>query len=420
MGDISSMNREKKKRQLKQQVVRTPGHNHQNTESDQVIKHTKHKARKRRFITIMIVLILLGTISFAAYRYLNYYQYTDYQILWEAPTNDGNFVEYTKFGGHLLKYTKDGAAMMDSQGKNIWMQSYEMKSPIAVVNGSYAAIADQQGNSIYIFDKNGCVGIASTLLPILRITVSEKGVIAAIVEDSKANYIMLYKKDGTQLDIAIKGLLGGDVGYPLDISLSPDGTQLIGSYLYLNNGTLKGRVAFHNFSEVGKNIPDRLVAGYDDIFANSIVARTQFLSETYSCAFADDGLAFFSSEYLASPELIKHIPIEEEIRSIVYSDQYVGMIVNTNSGENPYRMDFYGINGDLMFSKELDYQYRYIDIDGELVILYNEDSCRVYNMSGTLKFSGSFDWTVSKIVQGRYTGTLLVIGPQVMKEIKLQ
>ena len=49
----------------------------------------------------------------------------------------------------------------------------------AVVNGDYAAIADRQGNSIYICDKNGRQGIATTLLPITKVAVSAHGVVAA-------------------------------------------------------------------------------------------------------------------------------------------------------------------------------------------------------------------------------------------------
>lgn len=84
------------------------------------------------------------------------------------------------------------------------MQSYEMRSPVVSVNGDFVAIGDQQGNSIYICDKNGTQGQATTLLPILRVTVSAKGVVAALQEDSKASYIYLYKRDGSSLDIMVK------------------------------------------------------------------------------------------------------------------------------------------------------------------------------------------------------------------------
>jgi len=55
-----------------------------------------------------------------------------------------------------------------------------------------------------------------------------------------------------------------------------------------------------------------------------------------------------------------------------------------------------------------------------LILLYNDSSCKVYNMTGTEKYNGTFDFTVSKVSAGRFPGTLLVMGPQKMTEIKLQ
>ena len=56
-----------------------------------------------------------------------------------------------------------------------------MNFPIVAVCGNYAAIADQQGNNIYICDETGCLGVATTVLPIFRITISSRGMVAAVM-----------------------------------------------------------------------------------------------------------------------------------------------------------------------------------------------------------------------------------------------
>ena len=73
-----------------------------------------------------------------------------------------------------------------------------------------------------------------------------------MVEDARASYVTFYKKDGSTLDWSIKSILGGD-GYQMDVSVSPDGTQVMVSYAYLKNGGISSKVVFYNFSEVGKN-----------------------------------------------------------------------------------------------------------------------------------------------------------------------
>lgn len=424
MNDMSSMSRENKKRQLRQQIVSSKTVHTREEDSQEIVQKATKKIRKRRLIRIIIILAVLGAAGYFAFRYYTSYQFEQHEVVWEVPMNESSFVRYEKFGSNVLKYSKDGASYIDSQGKSIWVQSYEMKAPTSSVNGDFAAIADQQGNQIFICDKTGNRGVATTLLPIVRVTISSQGVVAAILEDSRANYIQFYKNDGSQLNIAIKGTIQGTgtdpVGYPLDISLSPDGTQLIGSYLYMSAGIMKGRVAFHNFSEIGKNGTNRLVAGFHDEFSNSVVPRVKFLTEIYSVAFADNKLVFFSSHNLASPKPIKTVEIAEDVRSIMYSDKYAGVIINNTEGENPYRMDIYKADGDKVLSKEFDFQYRQADIDGDSIILYNENSCRVYNMSGSQRFAGEFDFTISKISQGRFPNTLILTGPETMKEIKFK
>ena len=84
-------------------------------------------------------------------------------------------------------------------------------------------------------------------------------------------------------------------------------------------------------------------------------------------------------------------------------------------------MDIYGSDGRQVCSFGFDYDYSGVKIDGDKVILYNEESCRVYNLDGYLKFEGRFDFTVSCVrnAKGRMN-SLIVAGNEIMKEIRLR
>ncbi|MEF9939255.1 MAG: DUF5711 family protein [Clostridium sp.] len=426
MGSINSMDREQKKRQLKRRVIRTGTEPYQSENDDYeeneeaIVHRAEKKVRQKRVRFFLFLLAILAFICLIGYQYLQNHQFTTYTTLWEKqiPSSDNGFTAYEKFGDNILKYTKDGASYIDREGNAVWSLSYGLKSPICYVNGDYAVIADQQGNAIYICDKKGCRGQATTLLPILRVSVSAYGVAAALVEDSKSSYVTFFKNDGSALDWGIKTVMEKN-GYLMDVSLSPEGTQVMLSDLYLQDGILKNRIVFYNFSEFGKSYPDRLVGGFEE-FADNLSPRVRFLDEEHACAFADEQIAFFSLENVTSPELVKQVPIETEIRSIAYSTKHVAVVLNTLTGENPYRLDVYKSNGDLAFSKEFDYQYQDIDIDGDFVILYNEDSCKIYSLSGRERFFGQFDFTVSKITRGAQMNSLIVTGGDTMREIKLK
>ena len=389
MGSTNSMSRENKKKQLKRQIVPS-GSPFQEEEDSREIVHKAHQRVVRKRLIILAVLVALAAIAaLVLFRYERYHTFTDYQTVWErdlvaeaqeaAAQGEGSFCGYRDFGDGVLKYTKDGATYLDAKGKVVWVQSYEMRSPVVSVNGDFVAIGDQQGNSIYICDKNGTQG----------------------------------------QDIMVKSLLSGD-GYPVDLSLSPNGTQLITSYMYLDQGMIKCKIVFYNFG-LGKNDPNRVVGiFFPKDLGDAMAGRVRFLDESHSVIFTDKGIQFFSTRVETSPELVSQIPIEENIRSITYAQDKVGIGTDNVEGGDPYRLRIYDREGSPVFEKTFNYQYTGFDIDGDLVLLYNDSSCKVYNMTGTEKYNGTFDFTVSKVSAGRFPGTLLVMGPQKMTEIKLQ
>lgn len=422
MGDMSSMNRESKKNQLRRRLIttNTPWIPSAQEDSEEIVRRAERKVRRRHLILFLTIVILMAAAACAYNWYLRSYQYQGISVGWERrfEQDEIGFVDYEPFGENLLRYSKDGASCLDSSGKDIWIQPYEMHVPIVAVNGDYAAIGDQQGNHIYIFDKTGLLGTATTILPIIKLTISSKGLAAVIVEGQSTSHIYYYAKDGSELDISITGFLNGEIGYPLDISLSPDGSMLMGSFTYLQGGEVKNRVAFYNFSEVGKNAPNRFVGGFHEMYGASMIPRVHYLDSVYSVAFADSSLSFYSSLDVMSPELLKQIPVEEEIKTVFYSSKYAGVVVKA-AGEYDYRLDLYTSKGDLVFREGFSFDYKHIDIDGDSIFLYNENSCRIYNRFGNLKYEGTFDFPVSRLCNGRLPNQIIAAGAQAVKEIKL-
>lgn len=426
MSDMSSMSRESKKQQLRQRVISSDAPippqlrselnwEEREEEAAQALK----KSRKRRLIMLVALLAVLGGAAGGLYYYQRNYQYVSVETAWQTDMTEGSLVGYESFGNNVLKYTKDGASYLDNRGKTVWTESYEMKNPIVAKQGDYIAVADRQGNKICIFGSMGKVGEATTVLPISKVTISGTGIIAAVVEDSTASYVMFYDRDGSSLQVGIKTIISGD-GYVLGAALSEDGTQLMCSVVYIQNGELKNRVVFYDFSEVGKNVPDRIVGGFDDPFDGTIVPRVFYMNNAYSCAISGNGLTFFSTENIASPALVAQVAVESEIQSVCYNKEYVAMVLKNPSGEYASSLEVYKKDGTHVFTKDFTYEYTHLDIDDDLILLYNENSCEIFNMAGIQKLYATFDFTVSKVRKGRFPNTLVVSGPQQMREIKLR
>lgn len=388
---MADFNRENKKRELRKSVIDT---GRLAKEQGDIM------VRNRMKISILIILCLIIIMAAAAAGYLWLGRtYTRYTVNWKQEMSDptgsmSGYEAYNLFGKGFLKVTRDGAVYYESSGKTAWNQSFEMTVPYVSVNGDYCAVADQGSTAIYIMNTEGTTGKAETNLPIVKVAVSETGVVYALLEDNDASYISVFSREGSALDITIKSILDGD-GYPVDISVSADGTELIVSFAYLNNGVLGNKIIFYNLDEVGQNAgSNRVVGGFDQAFLGKMVGRVHFSDNTYVQAFYDGGIAFFSTKILTSPELIQNVEIPEQMLAVSYGRDLVGVITENEdekSSSEPYRLRVFRTNAQEVFSVPFRMNFDSFVIDGDHVLIFNHKTLLIYDLKGKLRFSGDME-----------------------------
>ena len=121
----------------------------------------RHKLKKILLVVIPVVIIIGG--AWLWYHNYQQKQYIEYEVRWEQELAEGSFASYVRYGTNVIKYSRDGASYINDKGEAVWSEAYEMRSPLAVVSGDYAAIADREGRNIYIFDLKGCQGKVQTI-----------------------------------------------------------------------------------------------------------------------------------------------------------------------------------------------------------------------------------------------------------------
>ncbi len=393
--------RENRKNELRKRIVDTDRLKQQ----DNVREYEGRKIRRTRRIVFLLILVVMVMLLMAGGYYLLHRRYQGFSVNWsvdltaEEGAVESDYEDYQNYADGFLKVTRDGATYIDSAGKTIWNQSFEMNNPYATVNGDYCAIGDQGKTSIFIMNTSGTTGQAETNLPINKLSVSETGVVYALLEDSSASYITVFTREGAALDISIKSILDGD-GYPVDMSVSPDGTELITSFAYIDNGSIGNKVIFYNLDEIGQNAgSNRVVGGFTDDFAGHLAGRVHFSDNTHAQAFYDGGIAFFSTKVLTSPELIANVKIEDNIKAISYSGEYVGTLTLNSDTDvsEAYNLTIYRVNGQKVFTVPVSFNASGFDIDEGMVFLYNDKNLRVYDIGGNIKFDGSIDKSISKV-----------------------
>ncbi len=407
---MAVQNRETRKQALRERVLDA-----ETLEQQSRRKRRPPKGGLPRWILPLLFALLL--LIAAAFYFLNR-QYGSYNRSWlvdytENGAADANYESYEIYADGLMKVTRDGASYINAAGKTVWNQSYEIDTPTLSVNGEYAAIAEQGGTHIYIMGPSGTTGEAETTLPITKVAVSAKGVVYALLEDSDASYIAVFSKEGSALDISIKSVLGGD-GYPVDIAVSPDGTELMASFAYLENGTLQNKVVFYNLSEVGQSAgSNRVVGGFKDDFQGYLAGRVHFSDDTHAQAFYDGGVAFFSTKVLTSPSLTANVKLSNTILSIAYDEDYVALVTDNaqessasasdtaKADSDPYRLLVYRTDGHLVFDRSFAFNYSGFCVDRKHVLLYHDDQLQVYDIKGKLRYDGAVELPITAARIGR-------------------
>lgn len=333
--------------------------------------------------------VLLGAVLVTAIGALLIYQwknrsFTQSGIISSITVQKAADASYKRLGNNILVYSKDGASCLDSKGTVLWNRTYEMQNPIIEINGSVVAIGDYNGRVIYIMNEEGNLGEVTTNLPIRKFCVSAKGIVAVILDDGEVARMNVYDSQGNEL-VKSKATMN-KTGYPLDISLSPSGELFAVSYLYVDSGVMRTSIAFHNFGTVGQNQQDNFVSGYN--YLNAVVPEIQFLSNNTVFALADDRLMFFKGDQkpLSEAEII----LGEQVQSVYYGENYVGLVFLSTQGAEKYRLDVYQTSGKLVMSTGFDIEYTDILFHDNQVLIYNDIEYSLTNMDGVERFRDQF------------------------------
>lgn len=369
-----------------------------------------NKKNVRAVIGLVIVLLLFSGL----YLYNIYNKYDSYKVIESVKIEGGGVSKYIPFEKFVVKYSCDGISYINGE-ETIWDDAYEMKAPMVDVCESYLVIADKNTNDVFIYNKKGKVGKVSASYPITKLEVGKQGVVAALLEDEKANYIEVYDKEGNQL-VSHKTLIDEN-GYPLNFSLSDDGKKMMVSYVSINKGTLSNKILFYNFSNVGKNVSNRMV-GEQSQYEETIVPTVQFISNNDAIAVGEDILSIYKMK--DKPNLKKEIEFKDEIQKVFYSEDYIGIVFKNTNSKNPYRIEVYNLTGNRVMKSEIAMDFDNITFAGKNVLMYNDMNCMIMSLKGIKKFEYTFKGEISGIIPIDGKKTYLFMTNSAIEKVRLK
>ncbi len=179
-------------------------------------------------------------------------------------------------------------------------------------------------------------------------------------------------------------------------------------------------MVFYDFSEIGKNIPNRLVGGFESPFEHTFLGRVRFINSVYSYAAGDTGIYFFSSKNLASPELVREVVIEEEILSIFNYKNHVGVITASSEDGGSRRLTIYKQDGTKELDRLYSFEHTHLSTDGSYIYLYGNNQMMIMTLQGVIKYDGEFTGDPKYAIRGTLPGEYVITSATEMTSYKFK
>ena len=350
----------------------------------------RHSMKKKKRIIILVIAIVLVLLAVGSYFYIKYqtYDYLEITNTYENNSTDNSNYKYCLDG--VLKYSRDGVALLSETGEEIWNQPCQMSNPIVEVCDDSVAVGDKGGTSILVFQENGLKGEIQTMRPIEKITVSSQGIVSAILKDDTAPLVMCYDAVGNTVVKHVVSL--ATMGYPVDVAISQDGKTLIVSYIYTGENEVTSKIAYYYFGDYGDEKKDYQVL--EEEFEDTIVPVTSFVDDSISVLVADNAIYFY--EGTKKPVNTAKVKLQEEIQSVAYGDDMIVVLVKNNDSSN-YTMKVYDFEGDNTITANIEKEYSKIRVVDGKIILYDGQMCCIYSADGICKFEGNVEENILEI-----------------------
>lgn len=366
------------------------------------------KEQKKVLLITLAVLI----VGIALYLLVNFRTHTAVTITDTINVAGAADSSYEEFANGVLKYSRDGISLLDMDGEEQWNLPYQIKTPFVEVNDVSAAVACKGGNDIMVFQEDGLKGEIKTTLPIEKLTISEQGIVAAILKNDSAPKVICYDVAGNVLvehNISLSGM-----GYPMDIAISPDGEVLQVSYLYVYGGKLLSKVAYYNFGKAGETAEDHQIANKE--FANTVVATGFYMDDKTSAVMGDNCMTIFKGKDQISE--VATIVFDKEIQGVGHSDKYIAVVLE-NSGETGYELRMYNKAGKLVTTESFTGNYRNIKISGNQIIMYDGKECAIFLKNGVQRFEGEMNNSIMEIIPVSGMNKYIVMNANGMENVRL-
>lgn len=330
----------------------------------------------------LVILAVAAAFFLAAMFYMHNYRYTTYSVDSEMtlaavstakifPFRDGTVI----VGTDSVSYVKNNSV--------VWDNAVKVQDPVFRSEGEYFFLFPAGGYTSYICNESGIFSTIKVSRPIRTADISQAGVVALATESDDSSYITYYDRFGTHVDVGVKTTL--DVsGYPVHLSISPDGQKLLVLYYSVANGIGESRAVLYDFQN-GSAERSYVIQAFEDFYeSGTFLVCCDFMDNKHAAVIGDNAFLFLTQNGKEVQRTT--VRVTDEIRSVMFLRQEL-LAVTERDGKAV--LSVYDSLGREIHSFECPEEYDMIASNGRYVAFLKGADLSFYNASGKLRYEGT-------------------------------
>ncbi|MBR5584158.1 MAG: hypothetical protein IKW21_06490, partial [Lachnospiraceae bacterium] len=164
---------------------------------------------------------------------------------------------------------------------------------------------------------------------------------------------------------------------------------------------------------VGENYVDHLVFAKN--YSDYMIPEVHYFNDSALVAVGDGVLGFYYGKQI--PELVQEITMEDQIESVFYGKDTVGLVFEDVEGK---MLTIYDLKGNLLSQIPFDMEYDNIRIADNSILIYHDTEMGMYSFSGKECFKETFETSLVDIFTTKSRSKYLLIYTNETQSMKLQ
>lgn len=212
-----------------------------------VVKRSELRKKPKRRLPVRLIIILLVIIAALTALVIFAFRGRDIDmsesnVLMNVSYELSSKADFYTYNGNVFYSTKDSMRCLDGKGREKWVDSYTMLSPVMIGDKNVAAVAEKNGTNVRVYNEDGLLYNVTFTEPVITFAVNGGGYMGAIVKKGQDYELALYNDKG---DKVYGGNYVARQGIPMAIDISDDSRMFAVAFMDVSNIKLKSNVLFY-------------------------------------------------------------------------------------------------------------------------------------------------------------------------------